>query len=417
MAGVFFKNRHAEEKIQRVVNHFKITVLLGARQVGKSTLLSYLFPNAKHITFDPLVDIGGARQDPELFLNNNSFPLILDEVQYSPQLLPAIKRLVDTRPENGQYLLTGSQNFAVLKSVSESLAGRAAIVTIGGMTYFEANDVANQHWLTSYLNDPETILTKVESPKIRPSIYETLWRGGLPGLLKLDNTLVRDYHSAYIQTYIERDVRLMENIADLSLFHRFISLAAAHTAQEINDCHFAREIGLSRAAVDRWLGILQAGYQWFEIHPFFGNTTKQITKKKKGYFADTGVACHLLRISSPDALAGLPLLGFLFETHCISMLKTISDLMPMAPAFHQWRSKNNAEVDLVLERDGVLYPIEIKCKSHITSNDARGIKAFRETYPHLKIAKGLILYPGYDIYPVNPNVVAMPWNAVAKKVE
>lgn len=413
MTGTFFKNRHTTEKLQRVAEHFKVILLLGARQVGKSTLLSHLFPTTKHITFDPLDDIGGARQDPELFLTNNPFPLILDEVQYSPQLLPAIKRLVDTRPESGQYFLTGSQNFSVLKSVSESLAGRAAIVNMGCMTYFEATDQENQHWLKSYLDSPDTILTTLSSPVIRPSIFEVLWRGGLPGLLKLDNTtLVGDYLSSYIQTYIERDVRLMENIADFSLFHRLISLAAAHTAQEVNDSHFAREISLSRVMVDRWLRVLQSGYQWFEIHPFFGNAIKQITKKKKGYFADTGVACHLLRISSPDALAGHPLLGFLFETHCISMIRSIANTLSMAPTFSHWRSKNKAEVDLILERDGIIYPIEIKCKSHITPYDARGIRAFRETYPHLKIAKGLILYPGYEIYAVNPDVIALPWNAL-----
>jgi predicted AAA+ superfamily ATPase len=407
-----YKIRHLEDKLRLVSKHFKAVLILGARQMGKSTLLGNVFPQLRHITFDPIQDLYGARADPDLFLDNFPSPLILDEVQFAPELLPAIKRKVDLSPQKGQYFLTGSQNFNILKNIAESLAGRVCILHLGNMTPFETTDVPHGHWLKTYLDCPENMLQNYKGKTDSP-LYETLWKGGLPGTLDIPETLASTFFSSYIQTYIERDVRTIEMITDVSLFNRFIGITAALTSQEINSTQLGRDIGISPAIASRWVDLLKGTYLWKETLPFFGNTLKRLAKKRKGYITDTGIACYLQRISSPQGLANHPLLGAIFESFCVNMIMNISDSFYTPPHFYHWRTAAGAEVDLILDYNGRLYPIEIKCKSNITSYDTRGIKAFYETYQETQnIAPALILYAGDQCYRAGENITVMPWNAL-----
>src|SRR3990167_9482331 len=231
-----YKKRLLEGKLQRVSSHFSAVVLTGARQVGKSTLFRHLLPKSQHFTFDPVIDVGNARQDPELFLDNISLPIILDEIQFSPELLPVIKRRSDGNSQPGQYWLTGSQNLSVLKNVSESLAGRAAVLSLFPMTLSERYDDASA-WIVRYLQDPTQFL-KAPIQRLTTIASETLssiiWKGGYPGLIGMDAALQSDALSSYLRTYIERDVRLLSDIADLQEFSRFVQLLANLTAQEIH---------------------------------------------------------------------------------------------------------------------------------------------------------------------------------------
>lgn len=407
-----YKRRHIEEKLRLLVNNFKVVLILGARQVGKSTLLKNTFPYHKHLTFDPVQDLYGAKADPDLFLQNFSSPLILDEIQFAPALLAAIKRRVDSVDANGQYILTGSQNLSILRTVSESMAGRVAIVHLGGLTIYETNEVNSASWLKTYLDNPDHLLrNSISVTTSKHSLYETLWRGSLPGLLGKENKIIPTYLSSYIQTYVERDIRLIENIQNLSQFDQFLGLASALTSQEINMSQIGREIGINPQTAKKWLDLMQYCYLWNELLPYSGNAIKRVSKKRKGYMADTGLACYLQRISSPEALARNPLLGSLFESHCVNMIANISNGFDLQPHFYHWRSNNGAEVDLILELNGCLYPIEIKCKTNLSRHDASGIKAFIETYSNRKIATGLILYAGTETYKLEPNIIALPWNA------
>lgn len=405
-----YKQRHIEEKLIFISKNFKIILLLGARQVGKSTVLKKVFSNYKHIVFDPVQDLYGARQDPDLFLNNFPSPIILDEVQFVPELLPALKRKVDQVDDMGQYILTGSQNLSILRNISESLAGRVGIIHLGGFTLYEYNEQLNGDWLHLYLGGNNSFISRLQMLQNNQSLYETLWRGNLPGLLNKDNEVVPTYLSSYIQTYIERDVRLIESIKDLGQFDRFLGICSALTAQEINTAHLGREINMNHLTARRWLDILKYCYIWNDTLPYSGNSIKRISKKRKGYIADTGLACYLQRISSPDALARHPLLGNLFESHCVNMLINLTHSFKIQPKFYHWRSNGGAEVDLILEQDNVVYPIEIKCKTTLSHYDIRGIDSFRNTYPHLKVGIGVILYVGDDVYKMKDNVVALPWN-------
>ncbi len=403
-------DRHLQNKLQGMARNFKIVMLVGARQVGKSSLLAHVYPDLTHITFDPYNDQYGAKADPDQFLKNFPAPMILDEVQYTPELLSSLKRFVDRSPEKGQYFLTGSQNFALLKNAAESLAGRVGILEMNGLTYFERIGQLNSHWLNGYLTKPDSFFSTLKANPSE-SIYDKIWTGQLPALATIEPSFVPDYLGSYIQTYLERDIRVFENIEDMDKFNRFLGLCAALTAHEINDSGFGRELALSSPTIKRWRARLMASYQWRELLPYYGNTIKRLMKKPKGYFCDTGLACYLQRIPSPLALASHPNLGHHFESYCVGLVATLCTTLSPAPKLYHWRTNGGAEVDLVLDYNGCLYPIEIKCKTSVTKRDAQGIKAFYETYPHATIAPGIILYTGDYPLQITENCIAIPWNS------
>ncbi len=408
-----YLKRHIETKLKSYTKNFKIVLVKGARQVGKSTLIKNCFPNLKTIVFDPVQDLYGARLDPDQFLANFPAPIILDEIQYVPELIPALKRKIDLSEKKGQYILTGSQNISVIRDISESLAGRVGILELDGMTPYELAQQSDKNWLDQYLNSSGDFANKVIEPlATNKTLFETIWTGSLPGLIDMSPEVYSGFFQSYIQTYIERDVRLFADINDLSLFSRFVALAAAHSAQEINKSQIGRDIGLSPKQADKWLEILKYSYQWQEIPAFSSNIIKRITKKSKGIFTDTGLLCYLQKISSPETLASHPLWGAIFETYCVNNILRLAKVLNIAPAFYHWRTGAGAEVDLILERDGKIFPIEIKSSSNLTKHDTRGIMSFRESYPKLNIEQGLIIYSGSEAYRLNDFVMAFPWNGV-----
>jgi predicted AAA+ superfamily ATPase len=234
----------------------------------------------------------------------------------------------------------------------------------------------------------------------------------LPGLLDLPDEIVPDYFRSYIQTYVERDIRLLENIRELTAFDRFLGLSAALCGQEINSSQLGREIGITPATSRRWLDLLENTFQWLELYPYHGNTIKRVSGKRKGFWRDTGITCYLQRISSPEALAVSPLRGALFEAWVVNSIYRLSSLLATPPHLYHWRTAGGAEVDLILELDGRLFPIEVKCKTTLTKHDTRGLRAFRETYGQDKVAPGVIVYAGHECYRVDPFTIAIPWNTL-----
>lgn len=383
-----YRKRLLEEKLKRLGDYFPVIILTGARQVGKSTLLKHLLPDAQHITFDPTIDVGNARKDPELFLDHLACPVILDEIQYAPELLSVIKRRVDENKQPGQYWLTGSQHLSVLKGVSESLAGRAAVLSLFPMTFSECYGNSDA-WIIDYLKEPQVFLKKKVSILDHESLTSVLWRGGYPGVLDMDNDILSDALEFYWRTYIERDVRLISEVSDLQEFSRFVQLAANLTAQEIQFTQLGREIGISHQTARRWLNILKSTYQWEELPAYSGNTIKRLSGKNKGYFMDSGMVAHWMHVSTPNALLGHPNLGALFETYIVNDIQRQLTVMSGRPALYHWRSHGGAEVDLVIEMDNIYHLVEIKCKTRPSKSDLRGILAFKETYPDLHYAPSL----------------------------
>ncbi len=408
-----YRPRINENYIKDLAKLFKIIFLVGARQVGKSTLLNHLFSKNKVFVFDPLLDLYNVRKNPDLFLGDFKPPLTLDEIQFVPELLPSLKRYVDRVDDKGQYFLTGSQQLSILKSVSESLAGRVVIIPVGPMTPHEmyATFSAEQNWFLQYIKNPDTFFNhQFTKLSIVPTRIEAIWRGGMPGTIDLPDHAITAYFSSYVQTYVERDVRTLENIDDLSNFGRFISLLGALTSQEINYSQLGRELGISPKTAERWLRLLVHTYQWTELQPFHMNSIKRLSLKPKGIITDTGLACYLQRISSPDALAASTMQGAFFESYCFNMIKGFCTALPLMPNFYHWRTMAGAEVDIILEINGIYYPIKVKTASTLSKHDARGIAAFKETYPQLRIAPGIIIYAGDECYRVTEDVVAVPWN-------
>ncbi len=411
-----YKPRNMESKLRVMSEHFKGILLTGARQVGKSTLLAHLFPEAKSVVFDPTQDLYGARRDPDMFLDTFAPPLILDEIQYAPELLPALKRRMDRQQGAGQYYLSGSQQLALLRDVTESMAGRVVVAGLGPMTPLERLGFGGTApWMGAWLDHPEEFTGKGwKTPVVDGGVYRHLWRGQLPGTLDLPDSLLPDYYRSYTATYIERDVRRQGGVGDLSEFSRLVGLAAALTAQEINASQFGRELGVAPRTARSWLDILGACYQWNELPAYHGNAVKRVSGKPKGYMGDTGLACWLQRISSPDALAAHPLAGALFETMVVNSLLAEVSLLAVPPRAWHWRSAGGAEVDLVLERDGFLYPVEVKCKTVLSGHDLRGLRSFRETYGD-KVRHSLVVYGGSEVIRASSGVTAVPWLMVAEQ--
>lgn len=390
--------RYLEAKLLKYKELFPVLLVLGARQVGKSTLLTHLFgQQMPQVVFDPIVDIGNARRDPEFFLNQHPPPIILDEIQYAPELLAVIKRRVDRDPKPGQYLLTGSQNLLMLKTVSESLAGRVIIMELEPMALGERlghGSAGDPSWLEALLASPDARPDFPQRHQLSgrlASLFHVLWRGGFPGTLELPDDVFPDFFTSYLHTYVERDVRQFADVADQQTFSRFVGLCAALTAQEINRSQLGRELGITPQTAARWLTILKGTYQWLELAPYSGNALKRVSGRPKGHLTDTGLACALQHISSPNALSAHPLLGALFETHVVMELRRQCVRLGTAPQWYHWRTAGGAEVDVVLERDGIVWPIEIRCQARLTSSDASGIRAFRATYPSLRMGPGLII--------------------------
>ncbi len=409
---IMFKKRLITDRLVKLVENFPVVVVSGARQVGKSTLLKHVFPDIHSVVFDPVNDLAGARTDPDIFLDNYPAPLILDEIQYAPEIVPAIKRRVDREQKNGMYILTGSQQWSVMKNVAESLAGRAVFMDLSGFALPEITQQSSERsWIDKWLESPDAFIKNPpQRLKIKRTVYEQIWRGWLPRADFLDEGLIQTFYRGYMQTYLERDVRMVSDISALDELGKFTQLISALTAQEINYSELGRDIGITPQTSKRWLNILRSTFQWFEISAYSGNTIKRISGKTKGYFSDTGLVCMLNYISTPAALGGHPMIGALFETAVIGEIRKLLSIVPAAGMYH-WRSHSKAEVDLILERNGILYPIEIKLTSNPAKKDTTGITVFRKTYPKLKIARGLVVCPCEKFIKISETDYAIPWDS------
>ncbi|MBI3212171.1 MAG: ATP-binding protein [Simkania negevensis] len=408
----FYIKRLLSERVKKLFSNFPCLVLTGARQVGKSTLLKHLFPEVPIVVFDPVHDIQNARKDPELFLSNHPPPLILDEVQYAPELVPVLKRWIDQSKEGGQYILTGSQQWGILKQVAESLAGRAILIQLENFSLGEmASKQPDITWLERWLTKPDVFFAKpVARLNLPHTLYEHLWRGFYPEAQFVKLEFIPDFHFSYQSTYIEKDIRILGDISDFQQFSRFVRLVTAHSAQEINYSHLGREIGLTPQTTKRWLNLLIHTFEWFEIPAYSNNSVKKMSLKTKGYFADTGQICFSQMISSKEAIGGHPLWGALFESAVVSEIRKQAFLLSTPPYIYHWRAHSGAECDLILERDGKFYPMEIKAAAHPTKEDARGIAAFRKQHPHLNIQRGLIIAPTPEAYAVTEKDWVIPWD-------
>lgn len=351
-------HRTMENKIRYLSKHFPVVMVCGARQVGKTTLLKYIAETEKNIQYVTL-DYPRVRQlakeDPELFLQQYKTPLIIDEIQYAPELLSFIKIKVDESGENGEYYLTGSQMFHMMNKVSESLAGRVGILSMYSMSRAEIEGRDAAPFVPGNI-------AQFSSDDSISDIFDKILRGGMPRMITDSELLPEDFYGSYMQTYLERDIRELINIKDESKFVKFISCIAARTSQEVNLSDIARDVEIDRKTADGWLSILVSSGIVFLLKPYSGNTIKRIIKRPKLYFMDTGLACYLSMWNNARALELSAMSGAMFENYVISEIVKgyVNQGIDVRSRLCYYRDSNGKEIDLMILENGKIYPIEIK---------------------------------------------------------
>lgn len=384
-----YKRRYLEDVVLGFNKSFKALYLSGPRQVGKTTLLLRL---AKRFGFNyvSLDEIGQqqlAQDDPALFLQKHSVPLFIDEVQYAPQLFPFIKLAVDRVKRTGLYWLTGSQQFSIMRNVKESLAGRVGIINLLGFSLAEKRRIPK-------LKHP--FLPGTAPAKARPlgvkELFVHIQRGSFPVLTHKNAPALSAFYNSYLQTYIDRDLRDIFKVSKISDFHRFLSLCAARTAQILNISDLAKDAGISVNAAREWLNILEASFQVYLLQPYYRNISKRIIKAPKLYFLDTGLAAFLTKWKSPETLLSGAMAGAFFETFVVGeIIKSYWFRGEEAPVYY-FRDKEKHEIDLLLEQEGKLYPVEIKLASKAGAADLGNINYLRKKIGN--VSTGAIINAG-----------------------
>jgi uncharacterized protein len=379
--------RHAASTVLRASEQFKVILVTGARQVGKTSMLRGLStPERGYVTLDDPLQLRLAQQDPALFLQTHRPPVLIDEVQYAPQLLPHLKMLADAGGRPGDWWLTGSQPFHLMQGVSESLAGRVAVLSLLGLSRRETlHQVApppfapGPDWYAAMLA-PATDKAKsktVVMPVVdnMASVFQRIWRGSYPALAaqpQMDRDL---FYASYVQTYLQRDVRDLANVGNLTSFLRFIRAAAARTGQLLNIADLARDADVSPNTGKHWLAVLEASGIVHLVQPWHVNLTLRLVKRPKLYFNDTGLVAWLTQWSSPETLEAGAMAGALFETWVVGeILKSRLNAGVQTPLFY-FRNKDQREVDLLIEANGLLHPVEIKKSANPGADALAGIKS------------------------------------------
>ena len=371
--------RTLRPSVLKASQHFPVVVVTGARQVGKTTLLRECSePDRKYVSLDDPFLLKNAKEDPELFLQNHPAPLLIDEIQYAPELFPFIKMRVDAEKEKGMYWLTGSQPFHLMKGLSESLAGRVGILNLLGFSNQESHGLGSQSG-TPFL--PEATWVKTQQTvwngkqnKNLPELFAAIWRGAFPALV-VSPEMDRDiYYASYVQTYLQRDVRDLARVGDEQAFLRFVRASAARTGQLLNMADLARDADISPHTAKAWLSILEVSGLVYLLQPWHSNLTKRLVKTPKLYFMDTGLCAYLTQWSSPQTLEAGAMAGAIFETWCvIEIIKSYWHNGQRAP-FYYFRNRDQQEIDLLIERDGKLYAVEFKKSSAPGESALAGIK-------------------------------------------
>ncbi len=347
-------SREAEYMINEINKTFPVLLVTGPRQVGKTTLLLSLKPkNMEYITLDDEVLRTQAQEDPKLFLEEHPAPLLIDEVQYAPRLFSYIKINVDKEKKNGMYWLTGSQQFHLMNNVSESLAGRVGIINLNSFTYSEIKKVKNKK-----LFDPVEIknISKINVN----SIFEIIFKGGMPRLYTEKEISLPLYFQGYIDTYISRDVKMLTQVGNEFSFRKFIVSVASKTGEQLNYTALANDAGVSVPTAINWLSILTTSGLVYLLEPYMSSSLKRLTHTPKIIFMDTGLACYLAGFSSAKELQMSSSSGHYLETFIISEIVKSYNAKGIRPNISYYRDKEKNEIDLLFYKNNKLYPFEIK---------------------------------------------------------
>jgi len=397
--------RDIEAVVRQAVAEFPVLVLTGPRQSGKTTLLQQMFGHEyAYVSLEPPDVRQAAAADPRGFLAMYPAPVIFDEVQYVLDLLPYIKEQVDAdRGRLGRYLLTGSQNLLLTQQISELLAGCVAMLTLLPLSCSELQQSGQ------VLLPWERVSTgRQPKPLVGDELWRMILRGGYPELAARPDRDALLWFSAYVQTYLERDVRNLRQIGDLTQFQSFLCALAARNAQLLNISDLARDLGIAVNTAKAWLAVLEATYQIVVLRPYHANLGKRLVKRPKVYFIDTGVLCYLVGLHDPAHAAAGPMGGALMETMVLSEIVKHYLHRGRRPPVWFWRTADGSEVDIVIESAEKLYPLEVKLSATPRPAQARGLHTFTQLFGN-RAAPGYVIHPGVVRLPLGLGVSAIPF--------
>ena len=393
--------REIEEIVKKSEKMFKCVLVTGARQTGKSTMLKELYPEMKYVSLDDPFIEEQAAENSSTFIMLNPPPVIYDEVQRAPELFRHIKIKCDSESEKGLFFLSGSQPFELMKNVSESLAGRVGIIELGGLSLRE---IQKDSFCEPFVPTLEYIQKRGVSAKAPKNLWEIIHRGGYPELQ--DKSIDwSTFYASYVKTYLERDVRELSAVHNLNDFRRFMVAAAARTGQMLNYANIADEIGKDIGTVKNWVSILEASGIVYLLEPYTSSVLKRAIKTPKLYFRDTGLAAYLTRWLTPETLAVGAMSGAFFETFVISeILKSYSNKgidYRYCVSYYRGKDKKKivsdgntveleSEIDLIIEENGVLYPVEIKQSSNVRAEETAAFTVL-DKIPEKKRGMGAIV--------------------------
>lgn len=414
--------RTIEKAAKAISETYPVLLVTGPRQVGKTTLLQKLaLSERKYVTLDNPTFREIANNEPELFLQRFSPPVIIDEIQYATGLLEYIKIYVDTHKNCGDFWLTGSQTFHMMKKVSETLAGRVGILRMIGLS----NSEINGYSLPAFEVNPSTLISMLNTVKkmTMPEIFERIFKGSMPRLYEMPQTKRDGYYESYLETYISRDIKDLTQVADELSFFRFIGIVAARTATNVNYEALSNETGVTAPTAKQWLSILVSSGLVLLVEPYFNNALKRVIKAPRIYFLDTGLCAYLTRWNSPEALEAGAMSGEFFETWVVSEIYKSYINNGKRPPLYFYRDSNKKEIDVILQQNNTVYPIEIK-KSAAPKDAVKNFSVLKpiEKEPseedrfsgaaHLKtdIGTGAVICLASDVLPIdNKNWYIPAW--------
>ena len=355
-------SRNLETVVSQLTKEYPVVLLTGPRQVGKTTMLKKLMENTNrgYVSLDDLNDRNLAKSDPELFLQLHKPPILIDEVQYAPELFTYIKIHVDKNQNPGDFWLTGSQVFKLMRGVQESLAGRVAVLS---MTTLSQAEISNRD-MAPFVVDLEALSKRERITADTHGIFDRIFKGSMPAIINGANTNSHIFYSSYLSTYIERDVKELAESIDSLKFLRFMTAVAARCGQMLNVAEVARDADINQQQAKAWLNVLETLGIIFYLHPYSNNLLKRLVKTPKLYFYDTGLVCYLTRWSSVETLESGAMNGAILENYVVSEIAKTYLNCGQEPFMYYYRDKDAKEIDIVLEHDGVLNPIEIKKTSN-----------------------------------------------------
>jgi predicted AAA+ superfamily ATPase len=383
--------RSIQPIFEKMVTVFPIVTVTGPRQSGKTTLCRTTFPRKPYVSFEALDVRQYARTDPRGFLHEYRNGAIFDEIQREPDLLSYLQIEVDEHPEMGKYILTGSANLLLLSSISQSLAGRTALLTLLPLSLEEIG----------------------RFPKVPNELHEVLFLGGYPALFDRHMT-ARDWFQPYVATYVERDVRQLLNVGDLSTFQRFLGACAGRTTQLLNLSSLGGDVGITHATAQSWISVLEASYIALRLPAYQSNFLSRLVKAPKLHFYDSGLVCHLLGIQTPMQLSTHPLRGAIFESWVISEIIKARANRGLPFRLSHYRDQKGEEVDAILERGNEILAVEAKASKTIAEDFFKGLDSFeRKTQraPSVAVVKNRLVYGG-DQFQKRTRAEIVPWNQI-----